>query len=133
VPIIVETLPEELHPEIEAALAWLNAERSTQYQVTGVVDPDATLAARSAASRGGGAESYALGLVLCEGDHCLREQLTLQPTEAGFAVSLAAPEPGAPRPIPPTLDPPAGVRSDWLDTQLAQHAFVLLVFYRGFW
>ena len=101
--------------------------------MTGVVDPDTTLAARSAASQGSGSASYPLSLVLCEGDHCLREQLTLHPTDTGFTVSLATPEPGAPRPIPPRLDPPAGVRSSWLDTQLAQHAFVLLVFYRGFW
>jgi hypothetical protein len=35
--------------------------------------------------------------------------------------------------IPPLLDPPVGVRREWLDRQLEQHEFVLLLFYRGLW
>ena len=31
------------------------------------------------------------------------------------------------------LDPPPGPRLRWLDEKLAQHAFVVLLFYRGFW
>ena len=31
------------------------------------------------------------------------------------------------------LDPPPGARREWIDRVLAQHAFVVLVFYRGFW
>ncbi len=34
---------------------------------------------------------------------------------------------------PPLLDPPAGTRNGWLAEQLAQHAFVVMVFYRGYW
>ena len=33
----------------------------------------------------------------------------------------------------PLLDPPAGVRTGWLDDVLQKYSFVVLVFYRGFW
>ena len=29
--------------------------------------------------------------------------------------------------------PPAGARMGWLDHVMGQHAFVVLLFYRGFW
>ena len=29
--------------------------------------------------------------------------------------------------------PPARVRKSWIDEQLAKHAFIVIVFYRGFW
>ena len=31
------------------------------------------------------------------------------------------------------LDPPPGLRARWLDEQLEQHDFLLLLFYRGRW
>ena len=31
------------------------------------------------------------------------------------------------------LDPPPGPRLRWLDEKLSQYAFVVLLFYRGFW
>lgn len=34
---------------------------------------------------------------------------------------------------PAELDPRPGARAGWLEGVLAQHAFVVLVFYRGFW
>jgi hypothetical protein len=135
---VVESVPEELRPEVEAALAWLNAERGADYEVTGVVDPEATVAARAA--DGSGEESYELGLVLCQEDRCLREQLVLRPIGSGFDVSLVV-APGlagakgdTARLAPPaTLDPRAGARRGWLAARLAEHAFVVLIFYRGFW
>ena len=48
----------------------------------------------------------------------------------GFEITSA----DAARKDPPAeLDPLPGVRSHWLEGALAQHAFVVLVFYRGFW
>ena len=33
----------------------------------------------------------------------------------------------------PHLDPPAGARAGWLEQAMGRHAFVVLLFYRGFW
>jgi len=35
--------------------------------------------------------------------------------------------------MPGELDPQPGARRGWLEGVLGQHAFVVLVFYRGFW
>ena len=37
---IVEEVPEALRPEVEAALAWLNAAQGRHFELTGVVDPE---------------------------------------------------------------------------------------------
>ena len=78
-----------------------------------------------------------LQLILCGSqdgqDVCLRERFAVEPAGAGFDVSLledSTPELGSAAPL---LDPPAGVRSGWLEQTLARHAFVVLLFYRGFW
>ena len=119
---IVEQIPEALRTEVGAALAWLAAEQGRRFELTGVVDPE--LAERAAGA------VHDLTLIVCDGDLCLREQLRVRPDGAGFQFSRA----GAAREDPPaTLDPLPGVRTGWLDGVLAQHAFVVLVFYRGFW
>jgi hypothetical protein len=66
---------------------------------------------------------------------CLRERFLVRPTrdDGGFDVTHIAdtgPKIGSPAPL---LDPPPGVRAGWLDEAMKQHAFVVLVFYRGFW
>ena len=119
---IVEEIPDSLRPEVDAAVAWLNAEEGTHFTVTGLVDPAPALRAAGAA--------HDLGLILCEGDRCVREQLRVRPQGGGFAISRAVEERVDP---PPEIDPPPGARLGWLETRLAQHAFVVLVFYRGFW
>ena len=130
-PRVEETIPNELAAEAEAARIWLNRERNTDFTVTGIVDPDESLRNEPAS---GGRE---LQLILCGNqdgrDVCLRERFELRPSGNGFEVSLledSGPEIGSPA---PTLDPPLGVRSSWLDAALAKHSFVVLVFYRGFW
>ena len=35
--------------------------------------------------------------------------------------------------IPPLLDPPPGIRREWLDKQLEKYEFILLLYYRGLW
>lgn len=120
---VVEEIPVELKPAAEAALAWINQERGAQFELTGLVDADKALRAEAS-------QPMELGLVLCDGDTCLREQVRVQPRSQGFDISMIdAPE----TVIPPHLDPPVGVRKGWLDEQLAKHALVVLVFYRGFW
>ena len=119
---IVEKIPAALRPEVDAALAWLNAAQGRKFELTGIVDPE--LAAQA------GGEAHALSLILCEGGLCVREQLRVRPRAGGFEFTSA----GATREDPPAeLDPPPGVRQGWLEGVLAQHAFAVLVFYRGFW
>jgi len=119
---IVEEIPDALRPEVDAVLAWLEAEQGRRFEVTGVVDPE--LAERSAG------EAHDLTLILCAGDLCVREQLRVRPESGGFAITRAR----ADREDPPAeLDPLPGARRGWLAGELAKHAFVVLVFYRGFW
>ena len=122
-PNVVEEIPEALKPEVDAALAWLNEERKAQFEVTGIVDPERTLAQPEEGVRD-------LSLVLCQGDLCVREQLQVERGLAGIECRLADVVSDDP---PPRLDPREGTRSGWIDEQLAKHAFVVLVFYRGFW
>lgn len=118
----VEEISEALRPEVDAALAWLNAERGRSFKLTGVVDPEV-------AERSGGAP-HDLTLILCDGDLCVREQVRVRAGSGGFEITRA----DAAREDPPAeLDPLPGVRTGWLEGALAQHAFVVLVFYRGFW
>lgn len=119
---IVEQVPDVLRPEVDAALAWLNAQRGRRFHVSGLVDPEH--AERAAAA------PHDLTLILCDGDLCVRERLSVHPGSGGFEFS----SPDAAREDPPAaLDPRPGVRQGWLDATLAQHAFAVLVFYRGFW
>ena len=119
---IVETIPEALQPEVGAALAWLDAKRGRHFKVTGVVDPETALRSSGAA--------HDLTLILCDGDLCVREQVRVRARSGGFEITRA----DAARQDPPAeLDPLPGVRTGWLAAALAKHAFVVLVFYRGFW
>ncbi len=119
---VVEDIPQALRPEVHAALAWLNAEQGRSFKLTGVVDPEA-------AERSGGA-AHDLTLILCDGDLCVREQVRVRISSAGFEISRA--DSGREDP-PAELDPLPGVRHGWLEGALAKHTFVVLVFYRGFW
>ena len=119
---IVEQIPDALRPQVEAARAWLGAEQGRSFAVSGIIDPERAERA--------GSDPHDLTLVLCDGDLCVREQVRVRAGSAGFEISRA----GAARLDPPAeLDPLPGVRTGWLEGALAQHAFVVLVFYRGFW
>ena len=120
---VVDDIPEKLRPTAEAALAWVNEERGADFKLTGVVDADEALAAPPE-------EAVEFGLVLCEDEMCLREQVRVEREGGSFKVSTVE---AAPSLVPPHLDPPAGVRKDWLDRQLGKHEFAVLLFYRGLW
>ena len=120
---VADDIPEALMPAASAALAWVNEERGTAFKLTGVVDADEALAAPAG-------EAVELGLVLCEGEMCLRQQVRVERQHGGFQVSAVE---AAPSLIPAHLDPPAGVRRDWLDRQLGKHEFAVLLVYRGLW
>ncbi len=130
-PRIEETIPDALAAEAEAARAWFSQERGGDFKLTGIVDPD------DIGERGSSTAARELQLILCgsqDGQEvCLRERFELSPSSDGYdVVHLKETSPGLGSPAP-LLDPPMGVRKGWLDTGAADHAFVVLVFYRGFW
>ena len=120
---VVEEIPIGLKPAAEAALTWINQERGAQFKLTGLVGPDKAIGNKPG-------QPIELGLVLCEGDLCRLEQVRVETKSQGFEVSSIEAETSV---IPPNLDPPFGVRQSWLDDQLGKHAFIVLLFYRGFW
>ena len=125
-PKVSSTIPGTLQPRVEAALAWFNASveaADDEFKVTGILDADEAL---------GGSDE--LRLILCGGDRCeqrsFRVSGTIDAWEVELADTVSAPQDEKPQ---AELDPPPGARSNWLDKTLSQHAFVVLLFYRGFW
>jgi hypothetical protein len=124
---VSETIPESLQPEVDATLAWFNGTQAAEFQVTGIIDAELTLAASAPRE---------LRLVLCGGDTCQQRSFRVARTAAGFDVAHSdadEPEGDALAALQAELDPPPGPRRGWLDSVLHKHAFVVLVFYRGFW
>ncbi len=124
--VVEETIPNALKPEVEAALAWFNQSEGVAFEVTGILDPEAALEASG---------SRDLHLILCGGDRCERRSFRVTGSHSGYDVAavgddLAVSTEGQ---AAARLDPPSGARRGWLDRALTQHAFVVLVFYRGFW
>lgn len=120
---VAHEVPIELQPAADAALAWINRERGANFRITGLVDAEVAV-------RRGTEQPMELGLVLCDGELCQREQVRIEPTGHGFSISVV--EAGEAS-IPPLLDPPLGLRAGWLDDQPEKHDFILLLFYRGLW
>ena len=125
-PQVSETIPEALQPRVDAAVAWFNASEEAagaEFEATGILDPDEAL--------GGAGE---LHLILCGGDRCEQRSFRVigaaDAWEVGFADVASSPRGEKPQ---AELDPPPGPRLRWLDDKLRQHAFVVLLFYRGFW
>ena len=126
-PQVSETIPDRLQPRVDAALNWFNASNEAGdeiFKVTGILDADKTLEA-----------SDELQLILCGGDRCEQRTFRVSGEIEPFSVHLTDRDLFALQPKKPQadLDPPPGVRADWLDNILSQHAFVVLLFYRGFW
>ena len=130
-PQVVEGIPNAFAAEAEAARAWFSKQHGTDFKLTGIVDPD------DIDERDSATTARELQLILCGNQNgqemCLRERFELTPAGDGFDVihlKETSSEPGSPAPL---LDPPAGIRKGWLDKAVDDHAFVVLVFYRGFW
>lgn len=123
-PTVQETIPEPLRPEVDAALAWWNDREEVAFEATGILDAQAALAASG---------PHELRLVLCGGDRCEQRSFRVAPSGDGYEVALVEDTPGNLATGQPELDPPPGARRSWLDRALGQHAFVVLVFYRGYW
>ena len=125
-PQVSETIPDALKPRVDAALAWFNASADAaedEFKVTGILDADEALSG-----------SNELRLILCGGDRCEQRSFrvggAVDAWEVDFADSALAAQGAKPQ---AELDPPPGPRLRWLDEKLSQHAFVVLLFYRGFW
>ena len=123
---VKETIPEGLRSDVDAALAWFNGGQDVTYEVTGIVDPEAALEASGARE---------LRLVLCGGDRCEQRSFRVKANGDDYDIALLdEDQPAAPEgQVPAELDPPPGALRGWLDRALARHAFVVLVFYRGYW
>lgn len=125
--IVSEVIPESLQPEVDAALAWFNGSQTDTFEVTGIIDVDLTLATSTPRE---------LRLVLCGGDTCQQRSFRVSSSSSGFEIAHSdtdATESSGSTELQSELDPPPGPRRGWLDSVLSQHAFVVLVFYRGFW
>lgn len=116
-----ENIPAHLAPIAQAAVSWVNESQETHYSLTGLVDiddvDDVTM-------------PFDFGLVLCDGELCMREQVQVTPDGDSYKfgyVEEAEPD------IPPLLDPPPGIRRECLDKQLEKYEFILLLYYRGLW
>ncbi len=123
---VSETIPKQLTPQVEAAVDWFNDSTEAAgetFKVTGILDADEAL---------GGSEE--LKLILCGGDRCEQRAFRVTVAHGRWTVTFSdnSLEPEGER-LQADLDPPPGVRSQWLDNILSQHAFVVLLFYRGFW
>ena len=75
---VQETIPGSLRPAVEAALAWFNRREDVAFEVTGILDPEAALAASG---------TRELRLVLCGGDRC--EQRSFRVTANGDDYDVA--------------------------------------------
>ena len=125
-PQVSETIPDALRPQVDAALAWFNASADAgedEFKVTGILDAEATL---------GGSDE--LRLILCGGDRCEQRSFRVGGDANAWQIAYAH-APASEQAAKPQaeLDPPPGPRLQWLDDKLAQHSFVVLLFYRGFW
>jgi hypothetical protein len=118
-----ETIPDGLRPGVEAALSWFNRTQDVPFEVTGILDPEVSLAQDG---------PRALRLVLCGGDRCEQRSFRVSAGAAGYDVAFLD-EPTPSGGLQAELDPPPGPLRGWLDRALPKHRFTVLVFYRGFW
>ena len=118
-----DSIPESIASVANSALRWINDDQGSNFELTGVVDYASALDTKPG-------ETYELGLVLCDGEICARQQLSVAERDGQLTFSRVETGYGD---IPPLLDPPAGLRASWLDEQLTKFEFILLLFYRGRW
>ena len=78
---VIEEVPAELQPAADAALAWINRERNADFKLTGLVlEVDEPVELSSG-------QPMEFGLVLCQDDLCMREQVRVTPSDHGFEIS----------------------------------------------
>ena len=126
---VKEKIPDHLQPSVNHALAWFNDHEGGGFDVTGIVDPPGPT----------DAPNTELKLILCGQGTCRQETFrvtTADGSSSGDASGdMAIDWLGAREATPEVaeLNPPPGVRRDWIDEVTSKHQFVILLFYRGFW
>lgn len=122
---VSETIPSALSERVDAAVAFFNESdlaAGDTFSATGIIDAEKALD-----------QSGDLKLILCGGDRCEQHSFRVSGTSSPWSIEIAnspLAQEGKPQ---AELDPPPGARLPWLDAVIAQHAFVVLLFYRGFW
>ena len=122
---VSELIPDALAPRVDAALLWFNSSTDAAgdtFTVTGILDANESLSGSSE-----------LKLILCSGERCEQRSFTVSGEGPNFLVEQVNLLPASLGRPQADLDPPPGVRLSWLDTVMSQYAFVVLLFYRGFW
>ena len=114
-------IPELLRSPALAGVKWINEKFNTAYELTGLVGAERIKDIN---------QSFELGLVLCDGEICTREQILFKPSAEGYILEQLE---TATANIPPLLDPPVEVRSSWIEKQLKKYEFIVLLYYRGLW
>ena len=74
-----DTIPDHLQAEVDAAVAWWNADQDVAFDVTGIIDPTEGPAS---------AEGRELRLVLCGGDRCEQRSFHVAGNAGDWAVAL---------------------------------------------
>ena len=125
-PEVSDHIPEVLETRVDAAVAWFNQSEDAAgvaFTATGILDPDEAV---------GGSDE--LRLILCGGDRCEQRSFRVRGSADAWEVDFVG-VPSSSQPAKPQaeLNPPPGPRLRWLDDKLSKHAFVVLLFYRGFW
>ena len=122
---VSELIPDALAPRVDAALLWFNSSTDAAgdtFTVTGILDANESLSGSSE-----------LKLILCSGERCEQRSFTVSGEGPSFMVEQVNLLPASLGRPQADLDPPPGVCLSWLDTVMSQYAFVVLLFYRGFW
>jgi len=122
---VSETIPSALSERVDAAVAFFNDSdlaAGDTFSATGIIDADNALD-----------QSSDLKLILCGGDRCEQHSFRVHGTGSPWSIEFVNGPSAIVGKPQAELDPPPGARLPWLDAAIAQHAFVVLLFYRGFW
>ena len=80
---VSESIPTALQPEVDA-INWFNAQSADEFEVTGIVDAEDSLAQ---------SDEKELRLVLCGGDICQQKKFKVLRSGDSFSVSFTDEEP----------------------------------------
>tara|TARA_A100001037_G_C15004843_1_gene568869 strand:- start:460 stop:828 length:369 start_codon:yes stop_codon:yes gene_type:complete len=118
-----QQIPTRLTVPGELTLEWLNKKLQSNFEWTGLAEPIYNESVKKDSP-------FRLNMILCDGEICIRKDILVSRQKNDWSFLLLEEENNE---IPPLLDPPSGHYRSWFEKTLAQHEFVLLLFYRGRW